>query len=260
MRSLIVMVVSVLSVTGFVMQADAIEIKANSATIFYDNFESYSVGTFSSTPAPVGNWLINVGGAQTPANAAETNIQPSTTLPGGEGAQYLNQFRNLGQNIANAQFSATPSAGDALHAEMLLNLTAGGGLDAGFGTGNNAAIEIYNFGPGNTAVVYGNTGSGDGVINTGLSFTPGAWEKWTLDWVIGAPTATIGVAGNTFTYNVASTAISVVPTAFTIFGGSTVNVDAVPVPEPCAFVLSLFGCVMALVHHRRTKVKLLTKG
>jgi hypothetical protein len=164
--------------------------ETTNTVVFQDDFES---GNFTSPAA--GTW--NIGGEVTVTNS----ITPPNPGPF-EGNFYARAFRddqftsgegNLFANLSSAQ--STP--GDLIHMSVMLyipndgaNARAAIGLSNG-NVGVNGRAFVRSDGAGNVIGL----GPGLGVFDTGLDYTPDAWQRWELEYAVGGATFNVRVNG-----------------------------------------------------------------
>jgi hypothetical protein len=201
-------------------------------TVFRDDFESglaASPGTATAGP--------------------DVFVTMSTTPPDPgpfQGSSYLSLFRNSdlnGQGNFFAGFTPQTTVGDVVQLRSMVYLPNDGAeariqmiLDDG--NFNSARAHIFSSGTGHVMAAVGPAFT---PVDTGLTYTPGAWQQWGLDYAIGAGTFSVTVNGATAS-GFASHSVGQISLA-EIFNGNntpgTFYVDAVP--EPAAAATCLVG-------------------
>ena len=214
--------------------------------LFHDNFES---GDFSAPS--FGTW-VNTGSVNS------VNVITSTTPPNPgpfEGAHYVSNFRQTlltnSEGNLDGSFITQSTAGDTLRFSTMLYFPANSGsfraalfLDNGDFTSAGGIV-----GPDGNGDVLAEVGSGFGVVDTGIHYTPDAWQRWDITYVLGASTFSVSVDGINATG---------LPTHATgpfskleINNGNgnagTFFVDAVPTPEPGSLVALLLPASLLMI-------------
>jgi hypothetical protein len=234
---------------------------ASGAVVYQDNFDNVSVGLFTFPSPQVGTWV-----------SGNSVVRTGTVVPP-SAPNYLRNDRNGDAQpiIAGMKGDLAGSPllpGTPVHAEAMMYAFDGYpvfGLnvdatnlypwDAASGDG----VVILSGSPGGTTVyAVGPTG---GLVATGLSHQINAWEKWEIDYVVGASSFDVTVGGNTVSlgapYMKNSAATSVGAMFFDAFAGTTkvfiddLVVEAGIVPEPAT--LSLLGLSGLVLVGRRAR-------
>ena len=158
---------------------------AEEVTLFADNFDNVAVG---STPsAQVGAWSL-----------AES-VVVDTVSGAPSGTQYLDVIRPDADNDWG-QASAVINPGTSLHAEFYLNgdastdfliqvgLWSAGGSANTWPSAYTALVSLFDD---DKVTNY----DGSDHIDTGLTWTPESWEKYEIDYVVGASSYDLTVGG-----------------------------------------------------------------
>jgi hypothetical protein len=221
-------------------------------TVFRDDFES---GSFSPS----------VGTENVGPDVTVTNSRTPPAPGPFQGNFYAQLFRNSdtpnqGNLFAHpSSIQATP--GDLIRLTAMVYLPADGAnarslfiLDDG--NFNSARALVFPDGAGH---VIAETGPSFSLVDTGVRYTPGAWQRWDLDYVIGASTFGVSVDGVSAS-GFASHTTGQVSLAELFNGNNTAGtfwLDAVPEPSS-ALGMGFFGLFVVLRgarnDHRRAKV------
>ena len=223
-------------------------------TVFKDNFES---GTFSPS---VGNWSI-VG--------PDVNVTNAPVPGPAEGIRYASLFRDsntIGQGNLQASFASQSTPGNIVLLRMMVYFNVGDNNDARAqlilddGDFTSARAWARPDGLGHVMAVI--TGGSPGTfveVNSGLLYTPGAWQEWDLQYAVGGSTFSVTVNGATAS-GFASVSTGGVSRA-DLFNGvaspaGTFFLDAVPAavtgaPEPSSVLLAGFGLAVVAGVTRR---------
>lgn len=210
-----VWLVSVVCVGLLVSTGLAVTMKnlTTDTVVFQDNFEGAS--PVSAGPAPdfsaqynpvaqVGTW--NVSDPSWPCvqvTNSTTSPDPGPAPTGG--SQYLRVYRSSANN--DHDLNAFPTAtqgtnGDHIRLSMMVWIPSGAAnvnarmQVALVGSSNNfdtACAWVRPDGNGHVIAV----GPYYGLTDTGLTYTPGTWQKWDLDYVVGDSTFSVTVNGVT---------------------------------------------------------------
>jgi PEP-CTERM motif len=248
MKARNVMVLAVISaatlVVGTTAQAVVITNTTTGTTVFdSQGFENDVPGGAAATANP-GFWSNG---------AASHDFVVTGGAPGAfEGANYMSSTRDSAGagNVRAFLNAAETTAGDAIHAEWMMYITGPPLSDIGFFFTNAAGTNI------GQARLGGNglgtvQDSWSGVITPGV-YVAGAWQKWELDYTIGATTSTVTVdSGAPVTLIVPGGAAN--STGFghlSLFhnGNQTFYLDSVPEPTTAGLVGL---CGLGLVGRRR---------
>jgi hypothetical protein len=227
--------------------------------LFQDDFESQPSANVSVIASPdaatvavptapsVGTWVASFdpnGGGGADANVQVTNY---ATPGAASGSNYLRLYRTAGQPFANATFAPQTRAGDHLRLEADIRVSSAaptvgveiiGGTGHVFGTGYTTLCDIYSLASTVT----------DGT--TSIAYTPDVYQKYQLDYVIGASTLTLQIGANSATFaanagNVGFFGFGSYPPNVAGFAIDNVTVTNLSqVPEPSAITLlasALFG-------------------
>ena len=173
-------------------EARAVNVRneTTNAVVFNDDFES---GDFLS-PSP-GSW----------SNGPEVTVTSSTTPPNPgpfQGTFYGRSFRddpntnsegNMRANLSAAQ----STAGDVIHLTAMLYIPNDGFPSRAFfalsdgNVVNDGRAIVRTDGAGNVIAVVGGLASQD----SGLDYTPDAWQLWELEYAVGGSTFNVRVNG-----------------------------------------------------------------
>jgi hypothetical protein len=225
---------------AFVRPAKAVVITnvTTGTTLFRDDFES---GSFSPS---VGT--ENVG--------PDVTVTNSTTPPApgpAQGSFYAQLFRDSDTNGQGNLF-AHPSAvqataGDLIRLSTMVFLPNDGGNARGVfilddGNFNSARALVISDGAGH---VIAETGPNFSLVDTGVPYTPGVWQQWDLDYVIGSSTFGVSVDGVSAS-GFASHSVGQVSLGELFNGNHTAGtfwLDAVPEPS-AALAVCLVGLLI----------------
>ena len=225
---------------AFVRPAKAVVITnvTTGTTLFRDDFES---GSFSPS---VGT--ENVG--------PDVTVTNSTTPPApgpAQGSFYAQLFRDSdtpGQGNLFAHPSAVQATpGDLIRLSTMVFLPNDGGNARGVfilddGNFNSARALVISDGAGH---VIAETGPSFSLVDTGVPYTPGAWQRWDLDYVIGSDTFGVSVDGVSAS-GFASHSVGQVSLGELFNGNHTAGtfwLDAVPEPS-AALAVCLVGLLI----------------
>lgn len=199
-------------------------------------FEGDTAGTPPSATA-AGNWVNYY-----------TDTVVTGSPPGAfEGTQYAHTARDAGgAGGPEGHFSANQFFdGDQLHMEFALYLNPG--ADGGFFL--HGASAYYRAIGRLTGGQFAYLDPSNSYIYSGMPYQTGKWQKWTIDYVVGAPTWKVGVDGASVTVPVYSGGGDVDGLYFNHFGDDHFWIDAVP--EPGSLVLLGFGGMAFILRRRR---------
>ena len=178
-----------LSLVALLVGAACMPTVAEEVTLFSDNFDNVTVGAAPS--AQVGTW-----------NPAE-GVVADTVSGAPSGTQYLDIVRpDYDEHWGQA--SAVINAGTSVHAEFYLNGDASAGFLPQFGlwsAGGSAAAWPSGYAALVSLFDDGKVTNYDGAdhVDTGLTWTAGAWEKYEIDYVVGASSYDLTVGGTSTT-------------------------------------------------------------
>jgi len=238
-------------------------------TLLYDNYETVSpvssAAAYNSSPdadptAVIGSWSLqerDSGGSAAPGIFQVTDF--GTPGPA-EGNQYLRVYRDatFNQNdLLGSLASAQTTPGQVIHWESMVNfdsdvsaraqlILVGSSLDY-----TTAASWIRPNGAGFVATV--DLSLGSPVVNTSVPYAINTWQKWTMDYVIGASTFSFSVDGMSGTGTTANTG--------GVYGFYAANGNNAPgsfyldavVPEPSTMTMMLFGALSLAAAARRRR-------
>ena len=217
-------------------QAITVTNLSTSTVLFNTDFES-------GFAASVGSWSV-VG----PSVSVTTSITAPEPGPA-EGASYLRLFRDT-PNIASqgevngVLSSAQAVAGQIIQLEAMVYVPDDG-INARVQfllTGGDSTLArawIRPDGQGNVVA----RGPGGALTDTGIDYTPNAWQRWAVSYEVGSATFSASVAGVGVAGLPSFTSGSVAAIQF--WNGSSVAgaayLDAVPVPEPTSWLMLAVG-------------------
>lgn len=217
--------------TAAVAQAVTVINETTGQTLFYDDFESASAvsqgaypdagGDFDPDHAAVGAWSVNEAGT--------SNIQVSAYLGNGtndpaatpQGTNYLRVVRHLAAG-AEADFF-TPvvqsTAGDVIHVETMVWIPNGVGSGAFqlqlLGSSGTADFRVNVLsGNNNNVNVWDATLGTPNWVDTTLDWLANTWQKWEIDYAVGADTFGLTIDGVKKTLNRSGVAGNVRTVAF----------------------------------------------
>lgn len=232
------------------------------ATLYQDNFDNVAVGLGFNPPSPqVGTYVS--GNARVRTGAA---VPPSVP-------NYLENNRNNDQQPIisglRGDLDGSPvGPGTTMHAEAMMYAFDGYPV---FGINKDATnpfpwdnatgdgVVLVNGSP-DGSIVYA-VGPTGGLVATGLSHQKNVWEKWQIDYVVGASSYQLTVGANSVTlgasYMKNSAATEVGGVMLDSFSGSTRNlVDdmlVTAIPEPASLSLLVLSGMALLGRGRRFK-------
>ena len=179
---------------------------AFASVLFQDDFESQPSGSVSTVASPdatvavpiapsVGAWVASYdpGNTHNDSNVQVTNY---STPGAASGSNYLRFYRTGGQPFANATF-APQKTGDHIRLEADIRVSSAaswvgveiiGGTGYVFGTGQTTLFDIYSL----ASTVTDGTAS--------VAYTPDVYQKYQLDYVVGASTMTLQIGANMATF------------------------------------------------------------
>ena len=221
----------------------------NTGTVLFNtDFESGLVPS-------VGSWSV-VG--------PSVSVTTSTTAPEpgpAEGASYLRLFRDTINIAAQGEVSGVLSsvqavAGQVIQLEAMVYVPDDG-INARVqflltgGDSTSARAWIRPDGQGNVVA----RGPGGALTDTGIDYTPNAWQRWAVSYEVGSATFSASVAGIGAAGLPSFTSGSVAAVQF--WNGSSVSgaayLDAVPVPEPASMLMLAVGLVVITGRARRVR-------
>jgi hypothetical protein len=272
MRSSKLLLIALISGVGALVvsalaSADTINLTTHQ-TLFSDNFESQPEGQTSHIAAPDGRGGLDAanptGGSPGSWSVFDQNnytgVQVTDHAGGGDpgaaqGTKYLRLYRpdGGGDSAAQERFSAEAATnGDHIRWEQGLNIDAASAPYAQLlfrAANDDVRVNLMMDAAGNVLSYSG------GSFNplSGVSFTPGAWQRWTVDYNVGASTFDIAVGGTSATGCAATSAGSVGYVGFVCNGASTFYLDAPPLPEPSSIVLVVSAMLGLLAYAWRKR-------
>ena len=236
-------------------------------TLFYDDFEGQAdiatshlaypdplAGQPLAAPnaASVGTWSIY-------EPSSWTNVQVTDhiggTDPGAyQGTKYLRVARTIGTVAAAQQlFDSQETLGDHIRFQQMVYISdsSAGGLQlVGRAANDDVRINLYALGGGSLASYTG----GDFQAISGIGYAVNQWQKWTIDYNIGASTFGLAIDSASVSGIGVTTGGSLRYFGFTQDNGlNPVYFDAAPVPEPNAMAIVLAAAVGLLAYAWRKR-------
>lgn len=267
MSSLLLVLAAVAVLTCTSASASVINM-STSTTLFYDDFEGLG-NAVSHTPYPTsGDYNpIATAGAWSISEGAVENIQVTDSVaspdPGTlQGKNYLRIHRVTDAGGDNGQaiaaFATQSKLGDHIRVQEMVNVSSAAQITPFymciFGSHSRYAIGLFTNGnAANGSIDYY---APDGNVNaTGLSFAAGQWQKWQVDYNIGAPDMTFSIDGGT----PVTLAVHAPGDLLSVYfargaaGSGEAYVDEVAVPEPTGTALLLSGLVGLIAYAWRKR-------
>jgi len=215
-RSVCVVAAAVMTAAG--AQAVTVINKTTGQTLFYDDFEAASAvshsaypdagGDFDPNNAAVGAWSVN--------EAGPSNIQVSAYLGNGtndpaatpQGTNYLRVVRHLATGAEVDFFTPVvqSTAGDVIHVETMVWIPGGAGhgsFQLQFqGSGGSADFRVNVLSALNNNVsAWDATLGTPNWVDTTLDWLANTWQKWEVDYAVGAETFDLTIDGVRKTLN-----------------------------------------------------------
>ncbi len=252
--------VALVLITVSTVQAVMITNVTSGTQLFLDNFEGANAigagfvddpGTTNYAPTAItGSWSITESDAR---QIQVTDFSGTTTTsvdyPGafqGDNCMWFN--RTGGFNAAFARPTSLQNTnGDAIHYEWMAYLRD-------FDSGRPGVFSLYHNINGSGDRIVGLVAESDGSIDGGgsLAYTSDTWQRWAVDYVVGANTYDLTIDG------IRQTGLAVKDSAGaagTVRFGSSAGVEYFvdAVPEPSALVLIVMGLFGLAVCRRRKR-------
>ena len=231
-------------------------------TLFSDNFESQSPVSTIAYPdyrtdcapnsAAVGTWGSSIAGY--PQSVQVTNYAaPGTPF----GSQYLRMGNTESQGqYAMAGFALQNTAGDLIHAESQVQLSSTDNFETFYILRNDsgAVVELVSKPDGLYSI--DSTGS---LVDTGLDYAVGTWQKWQIDYKIGAGAykLTVGNASATLSAwhpgGVNALQFTGYAAGQQYYVDNVLVTNGLPVPEPSTMAMGVAGLVGLLAYAWRKR-------
>lgn len=242
-------ILTIACVLAMVGSASATTISLNGTAFAADTYEGDTVG--NTVVADTGTWAGPFGGG-----AAELAVVTNAGSPGAfSGSQYA-IMDNPSDTTSQPGIEATggsASAGDTLQYRSMMYLDSGmSNITSPFGI-------LFRLGGSNTVYTYRNAngtwkdfiGAANVAGPSGLLFD--TWQEWTLDYTVGAATATLTVAGTTMTITGASGNTGTFSAHIFANKNNIPNDDVYldDVPEPATMIMLVLGGLAGLLRRRR---------
>lgn len=240
--------------------ASVINVSDNNAVLFYDDFESQAAGETSHIAYPdargglaaalpdsasVGTWSFTRNEDDWQSIQVTDYSDPGAA----QGQKYLrlNRFGvyPLG---AIAQLASVPSAGQHIRYEQMVNIAGDSGVAGqivAYGSDGSVRINLLtNFG-------YPLTNYTSGPTDTGLSYSPGVWQKWQIDYVFGESSFALKIGNSDTKTLLTASSGDISRIYFTQEMGTGFYIDEVP--EPSALMMLTAGLIGLLAYAWRKR-------
>lgn len=236
---------AILAVLGLACPSYGTTITADGVLQFYDNFEGVSAGNTPDNGSYPGSWEVDQYGGSVTVITGEP----------AEGAQYLRYDRTGGgdtraiANLANRQ-----TGGEAIHVEWMMYVPMSSSYQANIHLQDSdgatrTALLVGRNGAGN--IEYLTTPSAPAWSLASLTYTADKWQKWMIDYTVGALSFTFSVDGSSETVS----AFGSGEVGRFVFNGNpdggAYYIDAVP--EPATSILAATGLLGLLAYAWRKR-------
>jgi hypothetical protein len=245
-------------------------------TLFYDDFEGLGLavchtdysnnsgGDFDPTGGSPGSWSISEDGADriqvTDAVGVYGPLGPGLYQPGAnQGNNYLRIMRDGGEPMAFQVFSPQSTPGHHIRFSQMVYIDAANATTdnpisiAGLDSNGSLRFDVItNNSPLYTASVGNYNGTGWPPAAIPISYALGQWQKWQIDYTVGAGTYDLSIGESTVS-GLSTFAGGGDLASIRIFSSSLSYIDEVKVPEPSSVVLLVSGIVGLLAYAWRKR-------
>jgi hypothetical protein len=175
----------------------------------------------------------------------------SSPFPGAaEGTKYLRIVRTNGgaEPRATMNFAAQATAGDQIHWEGMIYTPVDTNTPIQILGNDGALFNVLTNYSDNPGAIASYVGVWPPATSSSVTYSAAKWQKWAIDYTIGASSLTLSVDGNSDTLATIGSgslsSISFISSAF----GTGCYIDAVPTPEPGTLTILAMGLVGMLAY------------
>ena len=236
----------------------------SSATLFFDDYEGLGTNVSHTNMvdtsgdydpvATTGTWSIyeaDAGGYACQVTDSTAGSAPVADPGAYQGNNYLRFDENPDLSVPEVQFAEQTTIGDTIHFESMMYLAYGVGAPAIIAKDGNAAVKFQvrvNLNGSGKIQAY----NGSGFVDLSVNYTPMTWQKWEIDYDIGASTYALTIDGDTDSDAPVAEAGNLARLTLVQFDGPhPIYMDAVP--EPGTLALVVFGGLSIMVFGRRLR-------
>jgi hypothetical protein len=249
---------------------------ASGGVLYQDDFEGYgsvshaafpdSSGTYNPTSPTVGTVNVNeqyLYNVQVTDHVDATGVSDPTTA--GQGAKYLRINDHTYTNDYDTAIVAATGLdqtvpGTAVHWEQLMYIPVQVNGVVSFAAFQGGTFSTPLFSLGNDSAGFIKNVATGAELN--LPYTAGQWQKWAVDYTVGASSFTMTVGSNSVSVPVANPgafgSTYIAAANYMSYGTESIGVDsglitAVPTPEPSCLAMLAAGLVSLLAYAWRKR-------